>query len=74
MPIWTIRGSAPVNHVCMYVPFWLGFQSIGSCSKSLNPVATKLGSKSSKIEQGVLFKLMRSKVAYQGQRSSEVNL
>ena len=35
----------------------------------LNPVTAKLGSK---IQQGILWMLMRSKVAYRGQRSTEI--
>ena len=48
---------------------WLSL--FASPSKSLSPIGPKLGSK---MQWGFLCVLMRSKVMYQSQRSSEVNL
>ena len=47
------------------------FSLFGSPLKRCSPIGTKLGSK---MQYGFLSMLMRSKVMYQGQESSEVKL
>ena len=61
-------------YVYVYVPVWLGFRYSGLAFENLKSDYNLQPNLGQRCYRGFLYTLMRSKVTYQGQGSSEIKL